>query len=119
MTFGNKLRQLRQARPLTQKQFAKDLGVSQSLISSYESDTRTPDIHMLQRISDYFDVSSSVLMGSEGRSDQAYVERVADSLHKNPKLGLLFDRSSYLSETDLDAVLSIVNAISKERDRHE
>ena len=47
------------------------------------------------------------------------MERVADSLHKNPKLGLLFDRSSYLSETDLDAVLSIVNAISKERDRHE
>ena len=118
MTFGKKLKELRNSRFVTQGKLAADLGVSQSLISSYESDSRTPDIHMLQRISDYFDVSTSMLMGSE-LNDRDYVEHVANSLHKNPKLGLLFDRTSSLSESDLDTVLSVVKAITKERDQHE
>lgn len=41
---------------------------------------------------------------------------VLDILHQNPKLRLLFDKQKTLTDSDLDAVLGVVNAISKERD---
>ena len=39
-----------------------------------------------------------------------------EALHQNPKLRLLFDKQKTLTDSDLDAVLGVVNAITKERD---
>lgn len=52
----------------------------------------------------------------EQSSDRDRVHEISESLQRNPKLGLLFDRSRKMSERDLDAVLGIVDAILKERD---
>lgn len=115
MTFGEKLKSLRQSRYLTQQKLADDLGISQSAVGSYETGFREPDFKMIQRIADYFNVPFSSLMPSENTLDDELIQQIADSFHKNPKLGLLFDRTRYLTESDLDAVIAVVNAISKEQ----
>ena len=116
MTFGEKLKQLRKARFLSQQKLADDLNISQSAVASYERGAREPDFATIQRIADYFLVPFSSLMPSSGEPDRELVQQIAESLHANPKLGMLFDRSRYLSESDLDAVIAVVNAIQKERD---
>ena len=118
MTLGEKLRHLRKSRSVSQKKLADALGVSQSTIAQYETDAREPDFKMMERIASYFGVAASSLMPSEDQTDSEFVQQVADSLHRNPKLGLLFDRTRYMSEDDLDAVLTVVKAISKERGDH-
>ena len=116
MNFGTNLRNLRIQRGLTQQSLAKGMNISQSSIAAYESNQREPSFDIVKRFADYFHVAPSNLMPFAETSDTEYIQRVADSLHKNPKLGLLFDKTSLLSEADLDAVLSIVNAIAKERE---
>ena len=38
-------------------------------------------------------------------------------MHKNPRLGLLFDKTSKMSEEDVDFMLQMADRILKERDR--
>ena len=65
--FPQRLTQLRLAHQLSQKNLAKGLYVSTSAISNYEQSIRSPDIWMLVRIADYFDVSTDYLLGRTDR----------------------------------------------------
>lgn len=66
MDLGNKIKNLRKSRKMTQEEFAKRIGVSRSTLSCYEIDQRTPSLKTLQEISelfgvglDYFGISAS------------------------------------------------------------
>ena len=62
-------------------------------------------------------VDPAYLMGWRSSPDaSARIREVSEALQHNPKLGLLFDRSRKMSESDLDAILGIAAAILKERD---
>ncbi len=62
-TLGGRLKTLRAATTLSQEQLAQRLFLSRSCIANYEADKRHPSIDMIERISDYFKVSPSYLMG--------------------------------------------------------
>ena len=64
MNLGEKLKQLRLEKNLTQKQLADRLGVAIS-ISSYESDTRCPTFDTLIKYARIFHVSTDYLLGLE------------------------------------------------------
>ncbi|MBW2672110.1 MAG: helix-turn-helix domain-containing protein [Deltaproteobacteria bacterium] len=63
MNFGNRLRQLRKEKGLTQAELAKLLSIGESTISFYESGKRQPDYETLIRIADLFNVSVDYLLG--------------------------------------------------------
>lgn len=115
MRFGDNLRNLRIQRKMTQMELSEKLQTSQSSITAWENGTRQPDFSTVARISSFFNVPMSALIPSAENMDETFVGSVAESLHQNPKLRMLFDRSKFLSDSDLDAVLSVVNAISRER----
>lgn len=62
--FPEILKRLRTKRRLTQKQFAKEVFVSPSSISQYETGRISPSRDTLKRIADYFNVSTEYLMGT-------------------------------------------------------
>lgn len=68
MNLGEKLRQLRLEKNLTQKQVATRLGVAISAVSSYESDTRCPTFDTLINYARIFHVSTDYLLGLEPNS---------------------------------------------------
>ena len=115
MKFSDNLRNLRLQRGLTQMELAEGLSTSQSSITSWESEKREPDFKTIQKIADYFRVPISALLPSSDDLDDTFVNVVAESLHQNPKLKLLFDHTKNFSEKDLDAVLAIVESISGRR----
>jgi len=115
MRFGTSLRNLRLQRKMTQTEFAEALGTSQSSITAWENETRQPDFATVSKICKFFNVPMSSLIETADDMNASFAVSVAESLHLNPKLKLLFDRSRFLSDSDLDAVLAIVNAIQKER----
>lgn len=116
MTFGEKLKQLRKSRGISQQKLADGLGVAQSSIAAYENSSREPSFAVIEKFARYFHVPFSSLMPSDEVVDGEFVQQLADALHQNPKLGLLFDKARYLKSTDIDAVLSVVNAITRERE---
>jgi transcriptional regulator with XRE-family HTH domain len=63
--FGDKVKNLRVDRGLTQTAFAERMGVRKSIISAYESQMRMPSLEMLVKIALDFSVSVDWLLGVE------------------------------------------------------
>ena len=63
--FSQRLRLLRRDKHLTQAQVAKRIGVTASMVSSYETDIRLPSYEVMLRIADLFGVSVDYLLGRE------------------------------------------------------
>jgi transcriptional regulator with XRE-family HTH domain len=114
--FGDNLRNIRLQRGMSQMELAKQTGTSQSAITSYENSKREPDFKTIQRFADFFNVPLSALLPSDDATTDDFVNMVAESIHQNTKLGLLFDKIRKFKESDLDAVLAVVNAISRDRE---
>ena len=70
--FANNLKQLRKSKGLTQVQFAEIFNISSGTIAMWETNKRVPDISMLKRIANYFDVTVDHLL-----SDDAIKEKNA------------------------------------------
>lgn len=61
--FPNILKQLRKSRKVNQATLAEALGMSQASITSWENGKRMPDIEMIVKLADYFNVSTDYLLG--------------------------------------------------------
>lgn len=60
---GARIRLLRLEKNMTQRQLAAKIGVDRTSLSSYEHSKRTPDIFILCRMADVFEVSLDDLVG--------------------------------------------------------
>lgn len=60
-----RLRELREAKGLQQKELAIDLRVSQPTVSDWESERKVPSAKNTQKLADYFGVSIDYLLGRE------------------------------------------------------
>lgn len=67
--FGNILKPLRLKKKMTQEQLAKQLGVTKSVISAYETGMRMPSYDILVCIAKIFNVSTDYLLGLENKQE--------------------------------------------------
>ncbi len=72
MSIGKRIGDLRRKQHFTQDELATRIGISRAALSHYEKDRRDPDYQTLQKIADYFDVSTDYLLG---RSNQRNLDR--------------------------------------------
>lgn len=61
--FSRSLSLLRQEKGVSQRNAAKDLGISQALLSHYENGIREPGLAFVVRACDYYNVSADFLLG--------------------------------------------------------
>ena len=61
--IGARMKDLRRNRNISQTELAKHLGVSKSVISSYETGVHFPPYDILIKIANLFDVSTDYLLG--------------------------------------------------------
>lgn len=59
------LKLMRKQKRLNQLKVALDLNISREALSHYENGKRSPDIQMLKRLSNYFNVSIDFLINGE------------------------------------------------------
>ena len=60
-TFGERIKQFRKARKLTQIELAEIIGVGKSAISTWELNQNTPDNKYINQLADFFDVTQQEL----------------------------------------------------------
>lgn len=65
--FSQRLKRVRIDRHMTQAQVAKKIGVTASMVSSYETDIRLPSFDVMIRIADLFGVSVDYLLGRDNK----------------------------------------------------
>ncbi|MFD2307784.1 helix-turn-helix domain-containing protein [Enterococcus termitis] len=78
LEIGKKIKELRQSKKMTQKALADILNVTPQAVSKWERNESYPDIEMLVKLSDYFNVSTDELLGTKSQS-------VFDSLYSKLK----------------------------------
>lgn len=66
--FGDRLKQLRFKKNLLQKEVADDLDITVQRYSSYESNSRLPEVQMLVLLAEYYSVSIDYLLGIEKKT---------------------------------------------------
>ena len=69
--FSERLKQLRIEKRMTQAQVAARVGITRSMISSYEVDIRHPSLDILESLARLYGVSVDYLMSKEERE---YIE---------------------------------------------
>lgn len=68
-TFGQRLRDLRNSRGISQNELSKHIGVSKSSVNMYERDEREPGFETLEAIADFFNVNMDYLLS--GKTERA------------------------------------------------
>ena len=116
MKFGDVLKEYRTSRGYTQAKLANELHVSQMAISTWENGTREPNFETVRQIAAFFNAPVSAFMQNADSTNRELADVIADLMNQNPKIRILFEKARYQSETDLDAVITIVQALSKERE---
>lgn len=113
--FVKNLRYFMEKKGISQADICRVLNVSSATASDWCNGKKHPRPDAIGQLADLLGIRFSMLTTEEGPINFEDQQRIED-LHENPTLRLLFDKQRRLDETDLNAVLAVVNAISKERD---
>ncbi|MCJ0932964.1 helix-turn-helix domain-containing protein [Virgibacillus halodenitrificans] len=133
MTIGERISKERKRRNLTQEGLAKRIGISRAALSHYEKDRREPDYETLDKMANFFEVSSDYLLGridnpnynvmdglkkankslkdydfkftSEEEKRTAIINRIAGEF---PNIDLMFDDLSSFSAEELQDVYEYI-----------
>ena len=83
-SFPSKLKKARENTGFTQREIAKETGISQPSIAQYETGKREPDVETIGILADFYGVSVDWLFGTVGLNKSNY-ELDGVKREKNPK----------------------------------
>ncbi|MBO5098800.1 MAG: helix-turn-helix transcriptional regulator [Clostridia bacterium] len=105
-----KLREIRKAKGLTQKELAEIVGVDTSSISKYEKGVAEPSYVVLKKLAGALGVSIDSFSDVEiemNDTEQEFLEH----LRTNRKFRILFDKLKNAKDEDLNTIIAIHNAL--------
>lgn len=103
-SLGQRIKYLREKHNISQIEFSKKIGVSNAVLSRYESGDRKPDYETLQLIADFFEVSTDYLLGRIDKSTLTQQEKDEvefQAFSNDPELNVFYKE---LPESDEEAV---------------
>ncbi len=119
--IGNRIKQLRQDRKITQKELAEKLDVSQTAIALWESGSRSISFNAIDAIADILNVSASYLLFGEtdtkddveNKNNIYYLNDdardLAQFMFENPEYKVLFDASRKVKKEDIEFVKQMID----------
>ena len=98
-----------------QSDLIRDLGLSSSTVSNWCTGLKLPRMGTIQMIADYFGIEKSDLL--EDKKEDYYLNKetakIAQEMHDNSQLKLLFSAARDASPEDLEATYNILMALKK------
>ena len=113
MTFGQKLKTLRQNANMTQLQLAEKLRLSKANISKYESDTIQPNFETLSTISSLFNVPVDYLLGKQEKpaTESDELSEYLEELKNRSEMRMLFSLAKGATKEDVERAVAIIEAL--------
>lgn len=105
MSFGRNLERIRKGRKISQAKLGEILGLTQQMVSSYEKDLSSPNVEVLVKIADYFNVSIDSL-----------VEHVVTKPDEDNSESRFLRYFENLNEQDRDKCITIVQTLLEDRE---
>jgi repressor LexA len=114
--LGEKLKQLRNRKNLTQDEVSRILDINRARYTQYETGTRKPDYEMLVRLAEFYDTSVDNLLGRNSyttdlKNDMYKVN--CENLFKVPIVGLIRCGQPIFAEQNIEGYMYVDNSIVK------
>lgn len=113
--FGDRLRELREDRDLKQRDVAKDLFISNKVLSSYERNIAFPSIDTLKKICEYYNVSADYLLQIQVKKEEEPAEDTSRLVALTPHQAQLLSYYERLNAENQDAVRGLMVLYYKEQ----
>ena len=117
MSLGGRIKSLRRAHHLTQKDLADIVNVSRIYVQALESNRRLPSMKLLQRLAPALDVEVADLLADFSSPDKPGRVQL-ESMLDNGELEIWY-RSKKLSEKELHLVYRIVEAALEDWEKED
>ncbi len=105
MSFGKNLERIRKGKKMSQAKLGELLGLTQQMVSSYEKDLSSPNVDVLIKIADYFNVSIDSLV--------EHVVKKPDDDNSQSRFLRYYEN---LNENDRDKCITIVQTLLEDRE---
>lgn len=76
-SFGERLRELRKEKKITQKELSNIFKISESAVGMYERNEREPSFELVKGLADFFEVSTDYLLAHRYVQQSGRVNRIA------------------------------------------
>ncbi len=73
MEIDKIIKEIRKKNNLTQKDLADELNVTHQAVSKWENKTNIPDIEIIKKISDTYNIDINILLGSKKKKEKKYL----------------------------------------------
>ncbi len=103
MTIGEKIRNLRKSKGISQEQLASDLKINRNFLSRIETEKSEPTATILRNIATIFNISIDSMLDIN-TSNQSQEEKIKQ----------ITSNCSHLEEKDLDFLLRMISIMRKE-----
>ncbi len=110
LIFSTRLTELRKDKKISQKQAAKDLGISQALLSHYENGVRECGLNFVVRAANYYNVSCDFLLGNS---------KSTISLDRSVKIADIPEDEQMTTDTIVRAAMALGNKVQKDEELKE
>ena len=87
LKIGEKIKQLRKEKNLTQEELSEVLGVSCQSVSRWENETCYPDVELIPTITSFFEISTDKLMGIDEETKRKAVKKYLDDFQEAISVG--------------------------------
>lgn len=108
--FGKRVKELRNKKGLSQDRVAQAIGISRSRYSHYENNRVEPDIELIRKIANYYDVKVDYLIGRteiENDNENDELEKILD----DPDTQLMFNDWKNMSEEERKEAINMIKYI--------
>ena len=103
MSFGERLKKVRQEKGLSQSELGKMVDIHYTQIGRYESKGASPSAEVLKKLANKLEVSADYLMNGT-------LEQIADEVINDKALINQFNRIAKLNDEDRKVVVSLIDA---------
>lgn len=103
--FGDRLKELRKSKNITQEELGEFCGVAKNTISYWENNTTQPTIETITKLAQYFNVTTDYLLGLN-QDDASKIEKLRIALKE---AGVMVGTD--LSIDELNRVMRIVEML--------
>jgi len=100
VTFGKRLREIRETKNLSQQDLAKLIGSVHTVIGRYERDEMKPSIDVVKKLAEELGTTVGYLIGEASESQ----------LLKDPAMLKRFQEINELNEKDKECIFSLLDA---------